>query len=169
MKIDKTRFKDSKGRYIVQGIFLEDRYNTELAVFTYDGEDKVYKGKTYPSLKKLYLEHADPVEYDFANTHLFDWAHWQRLCKNSVVSKHIDEWRNELGLKLVSEGVATMLDLATEGKSYQAAKYLADMGWSKKDVGRPSKEAVEGEIKKAAALEAEFESDLILLSEHKGK
>ena len=57
-KPDKTKFKDEKGRYIVQGLFLEDRYNTELSVFTFDGEDKNYKGKIYPSLKRLYLEHG---------------------------------------------------------------------------------------------------------------
>ena len=84
MNIDKTRMKDSKGRYIVQGIFLEDRYNTDLAVFTYDGEHKTYKDVLYPSLKKLYLEHADPLEYDFANTYLFDWPHWQRSTSGIV-------------------------------------------------------------------------------------
>ena len=93
MEIDKSRFKDEKGRFIVQGLFLEDKYNTDLAVFTYDGEDKVYKGKTYPSLKRLYLEHGDPKEYSFARKYLFDWKHWQRLCNNAMIGRHIEEWR----------------------------------------------------------------------------
>lgn len=163
MKIDKTRFKDEKGRYIVQGLFLEDRYNTDLAVYTYDGEDKVYKGVVYPSLKKLYLEVGDPSEYMFASKYLFDWPHWQRLCKNSIVSKHVDEWREELTLSLKSEGVATLIDLAINDKSYQAAKWLADEGFIKNKRGRPTKEEVEGEAKRQATIEKEYSEELILL------
>ena len=162
-KIDKSKFKDEKGRYIVQGLFLEDSYNTDLAVFTYDGEDKVYKGKTYISLKKLYLEFEDPKEYRFARKHLFDWKHWQRMCKNSIISKHIEEWRKELELALVSDGVTAIIDLALSEKSYQAAKWLADRGWEKDKVGRPSKEDVEGELKKRADEDAAFNDDFELL------
>ena len=66
MKIDKSKLKDSKGRYLVNGLFLEDRYDMDMAIFTYDGEDKLYKGKTFISLKKLYLAYGDPTEYKFA-------------------------------------------------------------------------------------------------------
>lgn len=169
MEIDKSRFKDEKGRYIVQGLFLEDRYNTGTAFYTYDGIDKEYKGKLYPSLKRLYLEHSDPVEYDFANTYLYDWPHWQRLCRNKTVSAEIDKWREELSLKLMSEGVLSMINLAVEKESYQASKYLADRGWDVKDKGRPSKEAVEGELKKRADIASEYDEDLILLNKHRGK
>lgn len=167
MKTDKSKFKDDKGRFIVQGLFLEDSYNTDLAVFTFDGEDKVYKGKTYPSLKRLFLEHGDPKEYSFARKYLFDWKHWQRLCKNKVVGRHIDEWRKELELSLVSEGVSALIDLALNEKSYQAAKYLAEKGWEKDKVGRPSKEAVEGELKRRADEDSEFSDDFELIKLHK--
>ena len=167
MKIDKTKFKDEKGRYIVQGLFLEDRYNTDLSVYTLSGEDKVYKGKTYPSLKKLYLNYADPKEYQFANTFLYDWPHWKRLCNNSIVGKHIEEWREELNLKLESEGVLQLINLATEKESYQAAKYLADKGWDKMAKGRPSKDQIEGELKKRADKAEEDDVDYTLLKNHR--
>lgn len=167
MKVDKTKFKDEKGRYIVQGLFLEDRYNTDLSVFTLAGEDKVYKGKTYPSLKRLYLEYQDPKEYNFANTYLYDWPHWKRLCNNSIVGKHIEEWREELELKLVSEGVLNLISLATDKESFQAAKYLADRGWDKSEKGRPSNEQIEGEIKKRADKREEDDEDFVLLSAHR--
>ena len=138
-KPDKTKFKDEKGRYIVQGLFLEDRYNTDLAVYTLDGEDKKYKGRVYPSLKRLYLTFQDPKEYHFAQAYLYDWPHWQRLCKNKWVSSNIELWREELELSLVSEGVGTLIRLATDQDSYQAAKYLADRGWDKSEKGRPSR------------------------------
>lgn len=163
MEIDKSRFKDEKGRYIVQGLFLEDKYNTDLAVFTFDGEDKVYKGRTYPSLKRLYLEFADPKEYAFANQYLYDWPHWKRLVNNKIVGKHIEDWREELELKLVSEGVGVMIDLATEKDSYQAAKWLADRGWDKSTKGRPSNAQVEAELKKRADDAQEYQDDFKLL------
>lgn len=169
MKVDKTRFKDEKGRYIVQGLFLEDKYNTDLAVYTYDGEDKTYKGVVYPSLKRLYLEEGDPQEYLFASKYCFDWPHWQRLCKNAIVGRHIEQWREELSLSLRSEGIATLIDLAVNDKSYQAAKWLADEGWVKNKRGRPSKEEVEGELNRRADIEKKFEAEFELLQIHKGK
>lgn len=159
MKLNKKKMKDEKGRYIVQGLFLEDRYNTDLAIFTYAGDHKEYKGKTYYSLKKLYLDMADPIEYTFANEYLFDWPHWQRMCNNSIISKHVEEWREELALKLASEGVLTMLELATDKGSYQAAKYLADRGWDVKEKGRPSKDMIDGEIQRRVNQTEEWDEE----------
>ena len=164
MEIDKKQFKDEKGRYIVQGIFLEDRYNTDLAVYTTAGEDKLYKGKLYPSLKRLYLDEGDVEEYLFATKYLFDWPHWKRLCKNAVIRPQIEEWREELELSLRSEGMQTMVNLAVND-NYQAAKFLVDKGWVKNSVGRPKKE--EGQDKILADM---YNEDLTLLQEHtKGK
>jgi hypothetical protein len=163
MEIDKSKFKDEKGRYIVQGLFLEDRYNTDFAVFTFDGEDKLYKGQTFYSLKRLYLEHGDPKEYSFARKYLYDWNHWQRLCKNAIIGRHIEDWRKELELDLISEGVSAIIDLATNQGSYQAAKYLADAGWTKEKVGRPSKEQIEGKVKALAEEEQKYNDDFDLI------
>lgn len=167
-KPDKSKFKDEKGRYIVQGLFLEDRYNVDLSVYTLDGEDKNYKGKIYPSLKKLYIELGDPTEYIFARTYLFDWGHWQRMKRNAILVKHIEQWRNELELSLVAEGISTMLDLAVNDKSYQAAKFLADRGWDKSERGRPTNAEIQGELKRKAREEEEFASDFQLLTIHTG-
>lgn len=163
---DKSKFKGERGQYIVQGLFLEDKYNTDLAVYTFDGEDKTYKGKVYPSLKRLYISCGDPKEYMFANTYLYDWDHWQRLCNNAIVSRHIEKWRNELELSLVSEGVATLIDIAINEKSYQAAKFLADRGWDKSSRGRPTNAEVEGELKRQAKLHEEFDEDFKLFQIH---
>ena len=164
---DKSRFRDEKNRYIVQGLFLEESYNTRLAVYTLDGEDKEYKGVIYPSLKRLYLFEADPKEYSFANKYLYDWTHWQRMCNNAVVSRHIEKWREELELMLVSEGVSALIDMALNDKSYQAAKYLADRGWDKRARGRPSNDEIEGYMKKQGQVDDEFSNDFALLQFHK--
>ena len=168
-KPDKSKFKDDKGRYIVQGIFLEDRYNTDLAVYTLAGEDKDYRGRVYPSLKRLYLECGDPEEYTFATTYLYDWPHWKRLLQNKSVRSHIDEWRDELYLSLRSEGIQTLINLGVNEGSYQAAKWLADEGWIKKSRGRPSETEVQQELDRRTKLEEKFRGDFDLLEEHMGK
>lgn len=165
--IDKTLFKDEKGRYIVQGLFLEDRYNKDMSVFTFDGEDKLYKGKTFISLKKRYLDWSDPTEYQFAQEWLYDWDHWKRLCNNKLLAAHIDKWREELSIKLRSEGINTLINLATEKESYQAAKYLAECGWEEKKRGRPSQDEIDGELKKRADEVEDWNGDFKLLDMHR--
>ena len=159
MKIDKSKFKDSMGRALTQSLFLEPNYNTEFAAYTLSGEDKEYKGVVYPSLKRLYLETSDPIEYEFASTFLIDWAHWQRLCSNAIIRKHIDEWREELELKLASEGFRMILDQSED--NYQASKWLAEKGWQKRGAGRPKKDADIRDQAHTDYLEEEFAGDVV--------
>ena len=164
MEVNKTKFKDEKGRYITQGLFLEISYDTNKAVFTLDGEDKMYKGVKYISLKKLYLELSDPIEYTFAITYLADWKHWQRISGNKILLSHIKEWREELLLSLRSEGVLTLIDLAKNAQSYQAGKWLVDTGWDIKEKGRPTKANVKKQLKREADRQKGFEEDFKLLN-----
>jgi hypothetical protein len=162
---NKKAMKDQLGRYITQSLFLEPNYNEEFAMYTFDGEDKVYNGKTYPSLKKLYMELGDPIEYEFATTYLYDWNHWKRLCTNAIIMRHIEQWRDELELKLMSEGVRMMLDQAEDNQ--QAAKWLAERGWSKRGAGRPKKEEAEFNRKVHERLDEEFSSDVVRMQDYK--
>ena len=163
MKVDKSKFKDVMGRALSQSLFLEPNYNTDFAYYTLDGEDKKYKGKVYPSLKRLYLEMSDPVEYDFATTYLIDWNHWEKLQGNAIIMSHIEKWRYELELKLASEGFRAILDQSED--NYQASKWLAEKGWKKQGVGRPKK------VKEDKALddylEQEFAKDVIRMEDYK--
>lgn len=163
MKIDKSKFKDSMGRALTQSLFLEPNYNQEFAYYTLDGEDKLYKGVTYPSLKKLYLAMADPIEYEFATTYLLDWEHWEKLQGNRIIMAHIEKWRHELELKLASEGFRMILDQSED--NYQASKWLAEKGWKKRGVGRPVKERETKELD--SYLEKEFEADVVRMEDWK--
>ena len=145
---------------------MENGYNTDLAVYTLDGEDKTYKGVLYPSLKRLFLELGDPTEYQFAVDNLYDWPHWKRLCKNKVIQPHIKEWRDELSLKLQSEGVLSIINLATSEGSYQASKWLADKNWVQRERGRPTTDQVKGALAKRVRENSEFDQDDDLLSKH---
>ncbi len=157
----KDKMVDNVGRPLTQSLFLEVGYG-EAAVYTLKEQDHEHNGKYYFSLKRLYLEIADPTEYEFANTYLLNWKHWQRLCENKLLRKYIDEWRDELEVKLRSRGVKDIMGSASEG-NYQAAKWLADRGWSTRGAGRPSKAEVEREKRIQAGIADEYEADVIRL------
>lgn len=123
----------------------------EAAVYTLKEYDYTWNGKTYLSLKRLYLEACDPTEYNFANKYLCDWRHWETICALEWFKPHVEEWRKELQLKLRAAALAGMIEDANgTGREAQAArKYLLDGGWEKRNVqtkGRPSK----AQINKAA-------------------
>jgi len=167
MRVDKTRLKDSRGRPLTQSLFLEVGYNTDFAVYTQKDEDYEYKGKLYPSLKRLYLEHEDPTEYDFACTYLLGWSQWQRICANKIFAKMVDSWRIELELKLRSQAVRDIIGISTSDKGFQAAKWLADKGWDKRSAGRPSKSDIERETKIQADIAEEYSADVSRLEDYK--
>lgn len=171
MQIDKTKLKDTMGRPLTQSLFLEFGYETRFAVYTLKDEDFHYEknGITYPSLKRLFIEMADPVEYDFANEYLLGWQHWKRLNDNKILSKHFSEWREELELSLRSEAIRSTIELVAEGKSFQASKWMAEGGWNKRGAGRPSKQEVLREKRIAEKLDDEYSAHVTRMNSFKGK
>jgi len=159
---DKSKLTDDRGFPLTQSLFLEIGY-TDYSYYTLKEDDYTYKGKVYPSLKKLYLEHEDPTEYDFANKFLLGWKHWQKICGNRQILKHVEEWREELELKLRSQAVRDMIDQSVDKGSFQASKWLADRGWDKKAAGRPSQVEAKKDQRVKEALNAEFEEDNVRL------
>lgn len=158
---DRTKFKDPSGKLLTQSLFLENGYNTEYAIYTLTDEDKEYKGKTYPSLRRLYLECMDPTEYEFATKYLWGWNHWQRIAANNLMTEHINDWRMELEVKLRSMAVKSIV-IGALG-SYNAAKWVADGSW-KQARGRPSKAelAKEKRLRERVAQEADEDGDRIV-------
>lgn len=159
MDIDKSQLKTSNGIPLTQGLFLEIGYK-EYAVFTTKDEDYEYNGRIYPSLKRLYLEMEDVGEYEFATTYLLGWNHWQRLCSNKEVAKHVDEWRYELELKLRSKAIKSILKKTNVEQGINAAKWIAEKGWDKRKAGRPTKEDIQKETRIQADLDRQFQEDL---------
>lgn len=159
--MDKRTLTDSSGKPLTQGLFLEIGYG-DSAIYTLKDDDYEYNGRFLPSIKKLYLEMEDTTEYEFSNKFFLGWSHWQRICNNKVLRKHIDEWRTELDLKLRARAVKLMIGQA-DGGGYQAVKWLADRGWDNKKAGRPTKEDIESEKKAIARVESEYGSDVVRL------
>lgn len=161
-KLDRNCFVDERGRYKTLSLFLEIQYDAD-AIYTLKGYDHEYKGKTYTSLKRLFLEMSDPTEYEFANTYLADWDHWQKICNNKVLALEINKWRSELELKLRAEGVQWVLKSARKKGNWLAGKFLAERGWETRVAGRPSKEEVERNTAIESAISKEFEDDIARL------
>ena len=158
----KEQLKDNLGRPLTQSLFLEIGYNVEYAVFTFNDEDKEYNGKIYPSLKRHYLEIADPTEYDFAKTCLLGWTHWKRLKENKALRPYFDEWADELEVAIRSEGIRGLMDLTTsEGGNFQAAKWMAEKGWDKREAGRPSKIQKDRESRINERIFTELEDNVV--------
>lgn len=166
---DKSKFRDERNSYITQSLFIEVNYDTEKAVYSWGPKDKEYKGVIYPSLRRLYLEVADPTEYEFAERYLDGWDHWQRIVSNKLLFEQIKNWREELEVKLRSQAVRAGLSMATE--SFQAAKWASEGGWKGAKPGRPSKEekAAERRIRERVADETgEDASRVISLLKERG-
>lgn len=164
----RAQMQDSTGRPLTQGLFLEVGYS-DAAVYTLKDQDHELNNKRYPSLKRLYLECADPTEYEFATTYLLGWKHWLRLCENKMLRAHIDEWRDELEIKLRSAAIKHILETSTGPLgNVQSAKWVADRGWAIRGAGRPSKADVEREKKIQAGMSGEFDADILRLVKKEG-
>lgn len=164
--IEKEKLQDTLGRPLTQSLFLELGYS-EYSVYTLKEQDYEYKGKKYPSLKRLYLAEEDPTEYAFATKHLLGWQHWKRLCENKAILKHIEDWREELELKLRCQAIRDMQTLcASESGNYSAAKFLADRGWEKRGAGRPSKSEKDRHLRIEEKIDQEFGADILRLSDY---
>lgn len=166
MKPTIDQLLDTKGRPLTQSLFLEIGYNTDTAIYSLKERDAHYQGKVYPSLKRLYLTMEDPTEYDFATTYFSSWQHWQRICKNKLFAKHVEEWREELELRLRSAAIRGILDQSANEKGFQAAKWIADKGWEKRGRGRPPKDTEERDARIEDRLSDEFEADIIRMRDY---
>src|SRR6478735_5501682 len=76
---------DSGNRPITQSMFLEMNYGPEAIYSLKDNHHVHHSLGFFPSLKKLYLDEADPTEYGFATKYLLGWKHWLRMQNNKAL------------------------------------------------------------------------------------
>ena len=157
------------GDFLTQGLFLEPTYDTRHAMYTFKDYDHTFKGKTYPSIKRLYLEMEDITEYDFANRYFYSWKHWKRILGNKILLRNIEEWREELEIKIRGQAVRNIIESTADNSqgSFQAAKWLADKGWDKRGAGRPSKAEKLKEDRIKDRVAEEYNGDIARMSDFK--
>lgn len=154
-----NKFKNNRGAYLTTSMFIDFSYDYSLALYTWKDHDFSNEKGTFPSLKRLYLEMSDITEYEFACTYLDGWQHWKALLNSPACRKHIDEWREELELKLRAAGLRKMIDIAeNEDKpSFQAAKYLAEAEWCGKKTTQQKNKDNRQRTQLKTAFKADFE------------
>ena len=87
------KFRDeTTGNFYTQGLFLELSYaDLRNAVYTLKDFDYEFKGKTYISIKRLYLEIGDPTEYEFAQA-CFEGCDDRRINRQWNISNGLNEF-----------------------------------------------------------------------------
>lgn len=153
-------FKDTKNQWLTRGLFYElsDYKVGEFVQFTLSDEDITKKGKKLISLRSLYIEAGDPTEYLFAILHLGGWSHWKKMLGCKDIATAVEDWREELEIKIRSEAIVQMADNALAGQ-FQASKYFADKGWDLRKAGAPSKAEKAGQKKRDTKLAKVVEGD----------
>jgi len=142
-----NKFKDTIGRFRTVSLFKETCIG-----------DKSFILYTMQEARDLYVATNDPTGYTFAGEHLGGWKHWIALKNSSRVNVFIEEWEEELDIKLRSMSLENMLKLSKSDKGYQANKFLIDGGWKQKKAGRPTKAAIKKETRILAKAYEEFDN-----------
>lgn len=112
----------------------------------------------WDQLRLEYLEARDPLEYDFVQRSniVESWKHWNFILASPYCRPDVDRWREELEIKLRAEALQEIIKNSKTEKGFAAQKFLLEKGWDPKR-GRPSKEEVEGEKVKRAAVISEVD------------
>lgn len=143
--------KDKMGRFRTQSLFWEMRIPDYPPFFTVKKHD--HEGCI--SLHRMYLQIADPTEYQVAMRLFGSWDHWKALQGSKWFRDLLEEMRAELKLKMESDRYWEMRQLIdhmpTSPQAVQATKWLAQRyGDTRPKVtkrGRPSKEEVAANLK----------------------
>jgi hypothetical protein len=106
---------------------------------------------------KEYIEYGDMTGYKMAKKYLENYSHWNLLMKTQWFQEAKRIWDEEIEARLFAESMETLVAISKgEGpQALQAAKFLAIKGYRTAGTkastrGRPTKEQVEGELKREA-------------------
>ncbi len=129
-----SSFKDSKGVWLTLGLF-GDKAGPYKKGIIFDTLDEA---------RRKFIELEDPTGVLFADKYLGGYAHWKAVRASKGLCEDIEEWEEELEVRLRSKALIQIKNMSEV--SFQASKLILDKGWDKK-AGRPTKEAVEKEVR----------------------
>lgn len=156
----------TNGRYL-KGLFYETTMADKSSVsYTLKDWDHTVDGIVYPSLYRLYLEKEDLTEYDFANSYLDGWEHWEMLTNCTWFKPYVERWRKELSLKLKARALNRLkAEAASSSKNaFLANKYLIEKGYVESEGkssgrGRPSKDEIQAAANEIAITDRRIQDD----------
>jgi hypothetical protein len=130
--LDPKIFKDVCNRWRTQSLFEETNEHEDKypSIFLLK-EDKDRDGLT--SMKRIYMEQADPTEYRAAMAMFGCWEPWENLCNTEFFQTELKKWRRELAIKLRSDATQAIISAgkgaALTSTQLTAAKWVAEHGW----------------------------------------
>lgn len=110
--VTSSAFKDTQGRWRTKSLFVEFADPNYPFFFNLTEDDDPPNSI---SLKRKYLEIADPTEFLFARKVFGSYPCWERLLLSPEILNHVKQWRVELALKLEAEAVQTIRDASANG------------------------------------------------------
>ena len=131
-------FKDTMNRWLTAGLFHETSSKEGTSLYSLD------------KAREKFLELSDMTGYKFSQEMLGGYQHWQAL-EASKISFYLEEWKDELEVKMRSESLSRIVEVAESGH-YQSNKFLMDRGWDTRGAGRPSKLEVAKQVKQNAKV-----------------
>lgn len=169
LEMAKWPYKNSQGTRFSKQLFYEiwatlfEESKTILPPFTLN-TDK-------PGLinfGKKYMEYGDVTGYKVTMELFKDYSYWDFLMRSSWFREAKEGWDRAIHAKQISIATDALNDIAKNEEDkgrLSAAKFLFDnglkgLGLGPAKRGRPSKEEVEGQMKKDAASIKEIEDDL---------
>jgi hypothetical protein len=91
--------------------------------------------------KAIYLEVADPTEYETAMCLIGDWEHYSLIRNHPKIKPVMDAWAEEVAVKLKSAAFRKLEKLSSTPNGTAAAKYISEGQFFGK--GRKAKQITE--------------------------
>lgn len=115
------------------------------------------------NVRKTFVELKDVTGHDWAIRYLGSYEHYSRLMTCTWFKEATEEYIEEIKVLIRKEALQKLIEIS-EGAGPQAAsaaRYLANYDWEKANTrGRPSKEELKGELKRAAHALTEEQEDM---------
>lgn len=162
----KPEFKNASGTWLLKTLFFETSTEPDKvrAIYTFKPEDHTYNGRTYKSLRRLYLEEGDDTEYYFAEKYFGGWPHFKRLLSCTWFVDYLSEIREELAARQTADAKRRIREIAknkNDRGSLQANRVLLEeTKKSQNPVGRPTKESIRRKAEELFQDQSELQDDL---------
>lgn len=133
----------------LKDLSAEEREDKAKPIYTL----KPYDNNGCVSAHRIYM--ACPTDYDAGITLFGTYEHWKLICEAPKLKPHVEAWREERLVRDAAMARKTLIDQARDG-NVTAAKEIHQEVKPKRGAGRPSREEIEGEKKKALEREGKI-------------
>ena len=112
--------------------------------------------------RRVFVDIADPTEYEAALQLAGSWAEWQRMKKEwpEFRDKILIDWLAEVEVKLRSEAIRQVCIHSRADSGAAAAKWVAEGKYKPRRAGNPSKAEVQKQAKIQARIDDEVQDDI---------